>query len=423
MWFLLVLLVLVIFSLLAMRFEKWHLTGPMVFLGLGIVLSTVGVPTPLAAAREEIFVAVMTLTLSLLLFADASTIGLRQLREHHSVPLRLLLIGLPLTWIFGALGARAMLPIAGVGVAALIGIVLAPTDVSLGLVMFGNERVPAGVRRAINVESGLNDGLAAPLVALAIATAVAETENVSTPIVNALLQIGLGVAVGAAVGGVGGLLLRSSRKAGWSTESSRAFASFGLAVLAYVCSTAVHGNGFVAAFTGGVIFGAMAPDDAEEAVGFSEETGTLLSLGVWLAFGVIMGPILLNGQQGLMPIFYAILSLTVFRMVPVALSLWRSGMKGSTQLFMGWFGPRGLASVIFLLDGAVELKHAGIDTSVMIATVGWTVVLSVILHGVSAGPVADWYARRAQSFEPESPELERTESFTTRMRRPRRDGS
>jgi len=355
----------------------------------------------------------MTLTLSLLLFADASTIRLAELRKNRSTPMRLLLIGLPLTVIAGAVGARLLLPLEGTGMALLIGVVLAPTDVSLGLVMFANEKVPAGVRRGINVESGLNDGLAAPLVAIAISVVLAEASELTAPILDAAIQIGAGVGVGAVVGLLGGAALRASERAAWSSRASRSFASFGLAVLAYVASVVLHGNGFVAAFVGGLVFGAIAREHAEEAAGFAEESGSLMSLFVWFAFGFIVGPALF-ADAGWQPILYAVLSVTVFRMLPVALALTRSGMQGSTQLFMGWFGPRGLASVIFLLDAVTEVRGDGIDTSLLVATAGWTIVLSVMLHGFSAGPVAVWYARRSESFPPGSPELEATGAIGTR---------
>jgi sodium/hydrogen antiporter len=272
--------------------------------------------------------------------------------------------------------------------------------------MFGNERVPARVRRSINVESGLNDGIAAPLVAMAIAVAVAEAEELSAPIVTAVAEIGLGGVAGIAVGAVGGLLMRVSRTRGWSTPHSRGFACFGLAVLAYVASGWVGGNGFVAAFIAGVSFGVMAGDEASKPVGFAEEAGTLLSLLVWFAFGALIAPRLVSDGWAWQPILYAVLSLTLFRMLPVWVAMWRTGLAASTRVFMGWFGPRGLASVVFLLDAIVELGEGGIETGLLVTTVGWTVVLSVLLHGLSAGPAAEWYARTSARLRPGSPEFE-----------------
>lgn len=415
MWYAIMALFFVAYALFAKRLERMNITGPMCFLAAGILYGIVELPPLFGGFTEDAFLAVMTLTLSLLLFADASTVRLAELRRNRSTPMRLLLVGLPLTVVVGAVGAGVLLPLEGTGMALLLGVVLAPTDVSLGLVMFANEKVPAGVRRGINVESGLNDGLAAPLVAIAISIVLAEASELTAPILDAAVQIGVGVGAGAIVGLLGGAALRASARAAWSSRASRAFASFGLAVLAYVASVALHGNGFVAAFVGGLVFGAIAREHAEEAAAFAEESGSLMSLLIWFAFGVIIGPKLVASGLQWEPILYALLSLTLFRMLPVALSLMRSGLQGSTQVFMGWFGPRGLASVIFLLDAVAELHEDGIDTSLLVVTAGWTIVLSVMLHGASAGPVAAWYARRSESFPPGSPELESTEAIGTRL--------
>jgi NhaP-type Na+/H+ or K+/H+ antiporter len=204
----------------------------------------------------------------------------------------------------------------------------------------------------------------------------------------------------------GGLLLRGSKRMGWSSAASREFAALGLALLAYGGAVLIHGNGFIAAFVAGLAFGALARDTAHAAARFSEETGTLLSLTVWFVFGAAVGPVLLHEGLQWRPIVYALLSLTVIRMVPVTLALLGKKVHWSTTLFIGWFGPRGLASVVFLLMALRSLEEAGIDTGLLLVTAGWTIMLSVILHGVSAGPVAAWYGRRAKSFPPGSPELE-----------------
>jgi len=414
MWYALLVLLFVAYALSARRLEGLGLTGPMCFLATGGLYGIAELPQLFGGLTEQGFLLAMTLTLSLLLFADASTVNLAELRRNARVPSRLLLVGLPLTVLVGALGARMVLPGLSVGIALLVGVVLAPTDVSLGLSMFSNERVPAGVRRGINVESGLNDGFVAPIVAIAVSLALSEAKHLQAPVLDALVQIAVGVGVGVAVGLIGGMTLRISQSRGWSTDASRAFAAFGLAVMAYLASGALHGNGFVAAFVGGLLFGAVAREQAEPAAAFAEETGSMLSLLVWFAFGTVMGPALVSMGLAWQPLLYAVLSLTAFRMLPVALALAGTGLNPGTKVFMGWFGPRGLASVIFLLDALVELRGSGIDTRMLAATAGWTIVLSVLLHGASAGPVAAWYARKSETFAPGSPELESVAPVRTR---------
>ncbi|TLM99094.1 MAG: sodium:proton antiporter, partial [Actinobacteria bacterium] len=383
---------IVAYSLAAKRLEALNITGPIVFIVAGIVvnLPAFSLTSPGTATTGLRITSVLTLTL--LLFDDASTVDLAALRRDAAFPLRLLLIGLPLTVALGTAVARGILPPAGVGIAALIAAILAPTDLSLGLAMFANDKVPDRVRRAINVESGLNDGIAAPLVAVFTALAIAEFDQSSYPLVEAVREIGIGTIAGALVGVTGAWLLVRSLKASWSSGASRQFATAALAVLAYVASTALHGNGFIAAFVGGLAFGAVAKRDAVESAEFAEEAGTLLSLAVWFMFGTSLLPALKAAGWTWQPIAYAALSLTVIRMVPVALALIGSKTHGSTKLFVGWFGPRGLASVVFLLQAIDALKAAGVDTTMLAATVAWTILGSVVLHGASAAGVAAWYS-------------------------------
>ena len=312
----------------------------------------------------------------------------------------------------------ALLPRLGVGVWALVASILAPTDLSLGLAMFNNPRVPNRVRREINVESGLNDGIAAPLVTLFIGIAIADASRSSTPFEEALKEIVLGVAMGVVVGVVG-KLLRVSRRASWSSSGSRQFVAVALAALAYGSATLLHGNGFIASFVGGLAFGALARETASEAAEYAEETGTLLTLAVWFIFGAVIVPILVGAGLQWRPIVYALLSLTVIRMLPVAASLLGKKMHRSTVLFIGWFGPRGLASVVFLALALESFEGTGLDSTLLVATVGWTILLSVVLHGLSAGPVADWYSKKAASFPPDSPEL----GSATKARRARPRGA
>jgi NhaP-type Na+/H+ or K+/H+ antiporter len=220
-----------------------------------------------------------------------------------------------------------------------------------------------------------------------------------------LIEIVVGLGVGGAVGLAGGLLVRSSQRAKWSTVSSRQFAALALVALAYATAVEAGGNGFIAAFVGGLVFGFMAKEVAHEAVQLPERLGTLLTFGVWFVFGASIAPIIVSDGLNWKPILYALVSLTLVRMAPVALSLLGKKLHASTLLFVGWFGPRGLASVVFLIMGLQGLSQAGEDTTLLATTAGWTILLSVVLHGVSAGPVAAWYATQAQQFSPGSPEL------------------
>lgn len=389
-------------------------TGPIVFVVLGFVLGPRFVSVVDPAVGSEVARVVTGVTLAMLLFSDASSVNLRALRRDASVLMLLLFVALPLAVVFGALSAWLLLPALGLATCALLASILAPTDLSLGLAMFRNPRVPDRVRRTINVESGLNDGVATPVVMLFIGLVIAESEQNAHQFVLAIEEMAIGVGIGVVIGVAAGLLMRFSISRKWSTAASRQFAALAFALLAYGGGLALEGNGFIAAFVAGITFGAVNHEAATEAVEYVERTGVLLTLAVWFIFGAAIAPVLLTDGLGWQPIVYALLSLTVVRMLAVALSLVRKKLHWSTVLFVGWFGPRGLASVAFLILALQSLSEAGIDTTLLAATAGWTILLSVILHGISAGPAAAWYGSKAAGFAPGSPELEPTSLTKTR---------
>jgi NhaP-type Na+/H+ or K+/H+ antiporter len=403
-----------LYALGAARLEYLMVTGPIAFVVLGFVLGSKVTSVVDVSTGSEIVRVVTGVTLALLLFSDASSVNLRALRRDGVILIMLLFVGLPLAIAFGTLSAWLLLPALGVATCALLASILAPTDLSLGLAMFRNPRVPDRVRRAINVESGLNDGVATPFVTLFIGVAIAEPASDAHHIVTAIEEIAIGVGIGVVVGVVAGVLMRVSKARSWSSVASRQFAAIAFALVAYGGSVALEGNGFIAAFVGGLAFGAMNHETATEAVEYTERTGVLLTLGVWFIFGAAIAPVLLSDGLAWQPIVYALLSLIVVRMVAIAVSLLGKKMHWSTVLFVGWFGPRGLASVAFLILALQSLDDAGMDTTLLAATAGWTIFLSVILHGISAGPVAAWYGSKAAGFAPGSPELEATEVVKTR---------
>jgi NhaP-type Na+/H+ or K+/H+ antiporter len=370
------------------RLERFDVTAPITFVLAGLVLThgPLGV-LGIAPSHEAVKVLAET-TLVLVLFSDASRVGFRDLRDELGLCLRLLGIGLPLTIGLGMLLALALFGGINIWLALLIGAALAPTDAALGAGVMVNRAVPARIRRLINLESGLNDGIATPFVLVAVAGAgVAAHESGIGP-GRAVAELALGLAVGVVVGGAGGWLVSVARRRDWVAEGFAGAAVLGLAVCAYASAVALHGNGFIAAFVGGLAFGSAAGRRGQPLVPFVEETGALVSLLVWLAFGAVaVAPMFEHLTWQL--VVYAVLSLTVVRMVPVALALAGARLGWPTTAFVGWFGPRGLASVVFALIALEDLgeKAAGPAVSVITATV----LLSVIAHGASAEPLARRY--------------------------------
>jgi sodium/hydrogen antiporter len=374
---------------LSARLERFEVTAPITFVVVGVLLTHGPLAFLSVTPSRELIKVLAEFTLALVLFSDASRVGLHELRVDAGLYLRLLAVALPLTIGLGTLLAFALDSSSGIWLALLVGAALAPTDAALGAGMMTNPAVPARIRRLINVESGLNDGIATPFVLVALAGAATAGEAADHGPATAVAELAVGVLVGIGVGGAGGLLVNAARKRGWIAEGFAGAALLGLAVCAYTSSVALHGNGFIAAFVGGLAFGTTAGRRGRPLIPFVEETGALVSLLVWLTFGavaVVPAVDVLNWQI----ILYAVLSLTVIRMAPVAAVLIRSGLDRATIALVAWFGPRGLASVVFCLLALEELGSPTADHAAAVITI--TVVLSVLAHGATADPLANWYA-------------------------------
>ena len=375
---------------LSARLERYDVTAPIIFVLAGLLL-THGLLAPLGfAPSRELVKALAEITLVLVLFSDASRVRLRDLRADSGLCLRLLGIGLPLTIGLGTLLALGLLRGIGIWLALLVGAALAPTDAALGAGVMVNPAVPARIRRLLNIESGLNDGIATPVVLVAIAGAATAEHAASVGPGVAVAELALGVLVGAVVGGAGGFVVNAARRRGWAEGGFAGSAVLALAICAYACALALHGNGFVAAFVGGLGYGAAGGERGERLVPYVEETGALVSLLVWLAFGAIA---VVPAFESLtwQTVLYAGLSLTVIRMAPVALALIGAGFGRAAVAFVGWFGPRGLASVVFAL---LALEDLGKPARPAVTVIAFTVLLSVVAHGLTADPLARRYGPR-----------------------------
>jgi sodium/hydrogen antiporter len=377
-----------VWATLSARLERFDVTAPITFILAGLLL-THGPLAPLGfAPSNEVVKTLAEITLVLVLFSDASRVGLRDLRTDMGLCVRLLAIGLPLTI---GLGTLIALPVVGTGnpwLALLVGAALAPTDAALGAGMMVNPAVPVRIRRLINVESGLNDGIATPFVLIALAGLGSSGHASGIGAAEAAAELALGVAIGAVVGGVGGYLVRVASDRGWVAGSFAGSAVLALAICAYACSLALHGNGFIAAFVGGLAYRAAGGERGERMVPFVEETSALVSLLVWLAFGAVA--VVPAFEDLTWPdVLYAVLSLTLIRMVPVAVALAGARLGRTTVAFVGWFGPRGLASVVFALLALEEIGERAAGSAITI--IGFTVLLSVVAHGVTADPLARRY--------------------------------
>jgi sodium/hydrogen antiporter len=342
-------------------------------------------------------------TLAVVLFADASRIKLRLLREEYTVPLRLLGVGLPLTIAAGTALAAAIFTSLSAWEAVVLAVLLAPTDAALGQAVVTEPRLPSRIRQGLNVESGLNDGICVPLLLIALAAADIEEKVVTThhAVAIVLEEIGYGILGGVAAGVAAVAVVKIGSRRDLISAPWLQVIPIAAAALAYGVAAALGGSGFIAAFVGGAIFGGRASRESEEASRLNDEIGGLLGGVTFLVFGaVLLGPALKHVSWQIA--LYGVLSLTVVRMLPVAIAMLGSRARPQTVGFLGWFGPRGLASIVFAVIAVQEAHLAGAET--IVRATYFAVGLSVFAHGITATPLArryaDWYAAHAPDRRP-----------------------
>jgi NhaP-type Na+/H+ or K+/H+ antiporter len=384
-------LALLAFAAVSARLDGSPLTAPMVFTAVGLLVGTdaLGLVDPGLSGEPVKLLA--EATLALVLFGDASRIDLRALRDEVSLPARLLGIGLPLTILAGFVAALLVFSSLSWPEALLIAIVLAPTDAALGQAVVTSERLPLRVRQGLNVESGLNDGICVPLFFVAIAIAKADEGRVSDLSALRLVveEIGYGSLCGIGAGVVGAVVIVEFGRRGWVAHPWAQVVPAATAILAYTSAAAIGGSGFIAAFVGGAVFGGIRRRRGGEVGYLVEELGGILDATTFVVFGAVMlGPALGNATWSIA--LYGVLSLTVVRMLPVALALLGTSARRPTVAFVGWFGPRGLASIVFavLLVEEGGLPHE----TLLVTTASLTVGLSVLAHGLTAAPLSTRYA-------------------------------
>ncbi|NEO24087.1 sodium:proton antiporter [Moorena sp. SIO4A5] len=395
------------FGLISGRIEKSIITPPMAFVTFGLLLSPQLLGLLNLEVEHELVRIIAEFTLILVLFTDASRINLKLLRRDYNLPVRLLGIGLPLTIILGTI--LAVLLLGGrleFWEAAALATILAPTDAALGQAVVSSRSVPICIRQSLNVESGLNDGICLPilLIFLSLAGTMEGTGTASFWFRFAAMQVILGPIVGVAVGYIGGWLVSQSVRRKWITHSFEDLSVLGLSLCAYAIAELVGGNGFIAAFCAGLTLGNTAPSICDCLYEFGEAEGQLLVLLIFMIYGSMMVFPALDSVNWQM-VLYAIATLTIARMVGVAISVIGMKLRWYTILFLGWFGPRGVASILY---GLLILEGDGIQGSeVIFSTMVLTVLISVFAHGLTAFPGANWYGNRMARFKAthEIPEL------------------
>jgi NhaP-type Na+/H+ or K+/H+ antiporter len=387
------LLIVFIFALFSRKLLQKYITDQM-FLVIAGIISGIVFSTQINLGTQFNFVLLIAeLALVLVLFSDASRIGLSYTIKEHTLPLRLLSIGMPLTIFSGIIFAAVLLTNLSIWEAAIVGTVLAPTDAALGKTVFENKKLPSKMRKGLEIESGLNDGLAVPFLILFIAWSVAEEtfHPVKFFIETALLQILFAVAIGLAVGLIGGWLIIKAKNKKWITKNYLRIALLSLAIFSFFITDQIGGSGFIAAFVGGLSAGYILKDSAKYYTDFTATEGNFLVLAMFFILGILL--VQYSSFITLPVIIYAILSLTLIRILPVAISLIGTKTDFLSTLFIGWFGPRGLASIVLILI-ALEEQPEFPGKNTLLITVLITVLFSVFAHGISARPLSNLYSNR-----------------------------
>ncbi len=391
--------VIVAFGLASRRLEGSPITMPMVFVVAGIITEAIDIVD--VNIESESVALLAEVTLALILFSDASRIDTISLRRELGLPIRLLGIGLPLSILLGTGLVSLVLPSLGIWQAALVAAILAPTDAALGQAVVEEKSVPLRVRQSLNVESGLNDGIALPAVFLFAALAAGEEATSGFWLRFAAQQVGVGVLIGVAVGVFGALAIETATKQGWIDGINAQLVTLAFAVVALAGATAADGNGFIAAFVAGLVFGTRS-DRSQTSIEYTEDTSRLLTALSFFVFGNVIVPEAASSLSIGVAVC-VVTSLTIGRMLPVAIATWTARPDWRTVAFLGWFGPRGIASIVFVL--IVVEESADVGAEIVLSIVTWTVLASVFLHGVTAGPLARRYGTWFEAMEDDHPTM------------------
>jgi NhaP-type Na+/H+ or K+/H+ antiporter len=386
---------LLIYSAIAGRVERSLISGPIVFTGVGFILGSDGLSVLHIEISGEGLRLLAEMTLAMVLFTDAANADFGVVRRNLGLPERLLLIGLPLTIVLGFFLAAIVFPWLDTLEMALLAALLAPTDAALGKPVVTNPAVSAVTREALNLESGLNDGICVPIVVLLLGLAAGtqiEGGTMGHVARVVIAAIGLGALIGLALTWSATRMLHFAERRGWISEHWVEIPIVALAGACFAAAQAAGGSGFIACFVGGLLLSGLGERHKEELLRGAEHMGEALALLTWVLFGAIVVARMID-RVTWPTLLYAALSLTVVRMLPVFLCLLGTRTSTADKLFIGWFGPRGLATIVFAVL-VLDEKLPGNDT-IMVAA-GWTVLLSVVAHGVTANPLVKAIASRPQ---------------------------
>jgi len=381
------------YSSIAGGMERTLISGPMIFMAFGLVFGPLGLGLlDMDVTNTELRV-LADLTLALILFIDSANADMSMLKRHLRIPQRMLVFGLPMIIFLGFGVGILIFDELSIFALAILATMLAATDAALGKAVVTNKAVPARIREGLNAESGLNDGFCVPILLVFIALAVgsnAEESSMGLALKLVAQEIGIGFVVGLGMTALGVWFLKKCWERGWVTDIWNQIPVVALSVGCFAVAQSLHGSGYIAAFTGGILFGILAKESTHKMVHAAEGMGETLALMTWVVFGAAVAGQLYQ-YFSWQVVIYSVLSLTLIRMLPVYLSLAGTGESNDSKLFLGWFGPRGLASIVFAI---IVLNENVTGGKTLAVTVVCTVILSILAHGLTANPLANAFAAR-----------------------------
>jgi len=390
-------LIVLVYGFFSKKLERFNISGPMVFLLFGILLSPLGSDLIVIPLNSDVVKIVAEIALIIVLFTDSSQLKLKRFKAKWKMPVRLLFIGLPITIVFSTYIATLFFPNEPLLYLILMALILAPTDAALGKAVVTDKAVPQEIRESINVESGLNDGIVFPLLitVILLITSHQEFGSDNSWVLYLFKQISLGTLIGALTGFIGAKTLTKAIEKLWIKDVYRNLSPVSLAILTYYIAEYLGGNGFIASFISGAFFGNFSKLLDTNFERFLESEGEVLILISFLVFGLTFIPATIEFWD-IKVVLYSVLSLTAFRMIPVAFSLLGLGLSFKSKLFIGWFGPRGIASILYVMTVAHKIEIVDVSYT-LFSVITLTILMSIVLHGLSAKPLVNFYTKSFKS--------------------------
>ncbi|MCP4989495.1 MAG: sodium:proton antiporter [Colwellia sp.] len=387
-------IIILLFGLFSKVAEHSFITAPMVFVCVGLLIGPIGLSWLHIDIDNEAIQLLAELTLIIILFVDASFIKLTNIIDRlKGLPARLLLIGLPLTMLLGTATAIILFPSTDLWLLIVLALILSPTDAALGQAVVKSENVPNNIRDSISAESGLNDGISLPPIFVCLAIISSGLGHISPEdhwLIFLLMQLTLGPLIGGAIGYIGGKLIEFAHQRDWMDTVFQRLTCLSIAILAYVCAELFEGNGFIAAFCAGLFLGVKDLKVRARIQEFGETEGQMLTLFVFVILGLIIIPIF-SPIWDVNALIYAVLSLTVVRIIPVFICLIGTGLPTYSKFFIAWFGPRGIASILYLLIALEQIGKTGHEYILSIIVL--TVLLSIFAHGMTAVSMSNRFSK------------------------------